>query len=768
MNRAVCSFLLLLCVACIGVRRGTFEGIDLAPGDVFAPDLTPLAEVRRPPGSPIVAVGEEGARLSIVVADDSRFVAAALHLATTIERMTGFRPTVYRELEGQSATNAPAFYVGASASRRFAAPTDHPEAFRVLAADGSFHFLGRSDFAVYDFCERLLGERCYSADESAQADCIVRTHGLALPPVDYSDRPVFEHRVIGPYGRSLWGRMGKSGSSHRGKVVAHAPTHWFADTNLVAALPQIFALTPDGSRAASPLLCYGNPATFDYYTRRIDEQIAGGRDADGIVDTVRKTISVSPWDMAVACECADCRRLIDPAKGLDGSASDLLWGHFAKRLAAWAKEKHPDYLVCILPYINTCAVPNGLDFAAERNVEAMVCTMPGLALFKNTSCRDREERLIRDWAKATGRKALNWHYVCWPAEFTDAPYVFGHLIRDHYSRMREVTAGSFVNTSGDATRFSLSVYVWMRSLWNPDVDVDAIYDGFARRMFGAAAKPMRRLIALQEAGWAREWPNENCHDSNVFGISYPPRTVRKMRSLLADAWEAAAADNLARTRIAWYAAGFARFFRQAEAWEKGVRPEPLPIRHAANPPTIDGILNEEDWQSAAPRAFVSWNDEDETPPVHPTTVRALWTEKGLLLGFMCVESAIAALDPAAPLVEDHNRDTLKVLIAPTGGETGPCHQFLIDCGGRVVSAVDGRDVRPDGVRAAVHFNAADWTAEVFIPFAAFGETAAPHGWKGNLVRWRVGDGETEWTRLSTRGICRDLDRNAFTAFEFTP
>ncbi len=768
MNRAVCAFLLLLCGACIGVRKGAFEGVDLAPGDLHAPDLTPLAEVRHLPDPPIVAVGEEGSRLPIVVADDSRFAAAAMHLADTIERMTGFRPAVYRELAGLAVTNAPAFYVGAAASRQFAAPTNHPEAFRVLAAEGSFHFLGRADYAVYDFCERILGERCYSADPAANADFTVRTHGLALPCVDYSDSPVFDHREVWPYGGTLWGRLGKTGSSHRGKVRAHAPFDWFADTNLVATLPQIFALTPDGSRAATPLLCYGNPATLDYYRKRIDEQIAGGRNAGEIVDTVRKTMCVSPWDIAVACECPDCRRLIDPSKGLDGSASNLLWGHFTKQLAAWAKEKHPDYLVCILPYINTCAVPDGLDFTAEGNVEAMVCTMPGLAMFKNTKCREREEKLIRDWAKVTGRKILNWHYVCWPAEFTDAPYVFGNLIRDHYARMRDVTAGTFVNTSGDKVRFSLSVYVWMRCLWNPDVDVNAIYDGFARRMFGAAAKPMRRLIELQEEGWNREWPDERCLDSNVFGISYPPHTVREMSDALEEAWRLAEGDASVRARISWYASGLARFFRQAAAWEREVRPLPLVVTRTASPPTVDGRIDEAVWRNAVPGDFVPWNDEATEPPRNRTRVRALWTDEGVYFGFDCEESAVAALNPAAPLVEDHNRDTLKVLFDPTGTEDGACYQILLDCGGRIVAEVDGNAWAAAGAKAAVAFEGRRWTAELFVPFAALGADAAKRPWKGNLVRWRVGDGETEWTRLSTRGICRDLDRNAFTTFEFKP
>lgn len=769
-KRLIGVFLISLCVACVGVRTGVFEGADLAPGNPRSPDLTELATLSYLDELPVLVVSTNGVCLPIVVADDDRFVSATFHLAATIERMTGFRPSVLRELQGQCATNAPAIYIGSRASQGagFSVLSPHPEAFRVVCSGGSLHFLGRSDFAVYDFCERILNERIYSDDPEADADLTMQTRGLAVPGLDYSDEPVFEHRIVGFYGRRTWGRMGKVGSSHRGKVVAHAPAHWFADTNLVEQLPEIFALTADGVRAASPQLCYGNPRTLAYYKRRIEDQIAGLRDADGIVDPERRTISISPWDAAVDCRCADCQRLRDSTADVSGTASALLWADFARKVAEWARVAHPDYLVCILPYLDTCCVPKGLDFTDVGNVEAMVCTMPGLALFKNGSCREREEKIIRDWAAVTGRKVLNWHYVCWPAEFTDAPYVFGNLIREHYQRMRDVSAGSFVNTSGDRVRFSLSVYVWMRCLWDPSVDVEAIYDEFARRMFGPAAHPMRRLIALQEKGWSRAWPNESCLDSNVFGISYPPDVTREMRTLLESAWQMAEGDAPSRRRIAWYASGFARFFRQAEALERGIRPTPLVFVRSDCPILVDGERNEPAWSNAPSRDFVSWDDEETSSPKQPTTVRTLWTQDGMFFAFDCQESSVPALDVNAAMVDDHNRETLKLLLAPPGEDGATCLQFLIDLKGRVVASRDGREIPTEGVRAAVRLKEKSWTAEVFVPFAALGLSSPPLGWKGNLIRWRIGDGETEWTRLSTRGICRDLDRNAFTTFEFVP
>ena len=69
--------------------------------------------------------------------------------------------------------------------------------------------------------------------------------------------------------------------------------------------------------------------------------------------------------------------------------------------------------------------------------EAEVCTMPGLALLKNASCKQYEEDLLRGWQKVTDRKVLSWDYECWPKDFPSAPYVFGKTIQPHHTDLKD-------------------------------------------------------------------------------------------------------------------------------------------------------------------------------------------------------------------------------------------------------------------------------------------------------------------------------------------
>ena len=763
---------LLLCSACLTLGHSK----SVYTADLNAPDLTPLTAVRTLSSTPICISAADLSRLTIYTEDSPRTFFAALHLASTLEKMLGAAPKIVRAFS--VVTNAPGFYLGAASPLAAThTPTSHPEAFRVLASttDNSFHFLGRADYAVYDFCERLLGERIYSDDPVANAAFVPHLTGeLILPRVDYTDQPTFDYRTLGSdYMPHAFARLAKVGTSHRGSIHVHQPSRWYRDTNLVARLPQIFALTPDGTRAASPLLCYSNPATLAYYRQRIDEHIAGLRDSGGIVDSQNKTITISPWDTTVACACATCRAAINERLGTDASASSLLWSHFATRLATWARLAHPDYLVLILPYINTCALPPDLDFTTLSNVEATVCTMPGLALLKNPATRAHEENLIHDWARATGRPVINWHYLCWPAEFTDAPYLIGHLIQSHYQAIRRDSAGTFICSSSDRVRFSLDTYLYLRILWNPDINVDAIYDAFCHHMFGPAAAPMRRLITLQEQGWTHPWPNDSCTDENLFTISYPPETIREMRALFNEAWQKSAADEQAQNRILWYAKGFSRFFAQADNFAAGIKPAPLNFTHAdeTNLPRIDGKLDEEIWKTAAPRAFASWNDEATNALPYAATVQTVWATNGLYFAFTCPDSAagLAALNPHAPIVEDPpSRNVLKLVFDPTGTTTGTCYQIILDYGARIQASCDGLTLDPSDIQCATSRTPTAWTAEFFLPVSYLIPGTTP---KGNLSRGRIraeGDGKIEWQRLSTRGICRDLDRNAFTEFEFQP
>ena len=781
--------------------------VDFAPGELRAKDLTELKNVRPCAGEPIVLVDEAGvAKLPVVMPakPDSKTEYAAKLLARIVGEMTGTHPPVVKEGTAKP-VKGPAIFVGDTAAAKaagLAAPADHPEAFRVVTKDGSVYLLGPCGYAAYDWCERQLGARYYWPDRpndnikhrkegtnEVYGLSTIATKGLKVRPVDYDDRPVFGYRIHWPYGGSSYTAFAKEGASHRGGVQVHCP-FWGRDKD-AQKHPGIYAMDAEGKRLPKDLLCYGNPETLEYFKWRLEEELAG-RMKCGFYNPRNKVVTVSQADCSVYCECEHCKKLFRPECGSSGDASPAIWGYFTKRFAKWLKETHPDLKIAILPYHNTCDVPMDpddptkmLDLSPYGNVEAELCTMPGLAMLKNPSCKKYEEGLILAWEKCTGNRVMNWHYSCWPGQFTSAPFVYGETVQRHYKDMERHIVGTFINGEHDRVRFSLSVYVWMKCLWNPNVDVHAVYDEFARRMFGKAAKPMRELIALQEACWNRPWASNTCANRNIHEVSFPPADVAKMRALL-DAADKLVEDGRNRARFEWYKLGFKKFLKESDDIANNAAFPELIVQKAVVPPVIDGKLDDACWKVAPPRTFVNARDLKDTKPPYRTEARVVWDAgRGVVFGFWCEEPATAAMHKG-PVGNTWHNDVVEIFMDCSGEALGNWYQLIVDANGRWRKHVDGLRWEPKDIVAKTFIGDGFWTAEVLVPFdelKGFPDVKLPTtsangvAWQGNLIRWRVGDlylpkaervpGSTNcWSRLNTRGNHYNKDTSAFSDWKF--
>ena len=666
-----------------------------------------------------VAVATADQMLPIVTDEKPENRWAAWFLADTIEEMCARRPPILAGATG-SITNGLFIGVGKDDVGELG-----PEGFRVIARDGAVRFLGRADYAVFDWCERELGMRYYCPD----GKCVEKREEITVRAVDYSDKPIYEHRMIGGGLKENWVRVAKAGSVHRGGVAVHAPHRWFKDEKLKVSHPEIF------ETGETPMLCYGDPKTLEYYKRRIDRHIAGVEDSGGIVNTNRKVVTVSPWDAPIRCTCRYCRTLYGHG-GAKPSASPIVWGWFLPKLANWLKVKHPDYMISFLPYLNYCDVPK--DFGRQTSDgafcgEAEVCTMPGLALLKNASCKQKEEDLLRGWQKVTDRKVLSWDYECWPKDFTSAPYVFGKTIQAHYADMRDFLCGAYVCGSATDPRTELSTYVWMKCLWNPDFDVEAVYDEFARRMFGPAEKSMRKLIALQEECWNRPWEGNVCSYRNIFEISYPPEDVARMKALMVEAYGIALkAGEPFAGRAKRYLSAFETFIAEAEA--NAARSGRKVIRPSTT------------YELGQARSVWATNVWAKTE----VTTRLEGDE--LCIRARCFEPAVTRLDFKHE-VPDFVWGNDRV-------------DFFVD---------DGNGVRmlKRGLRDVVCRDDRSWTVEARVKLSA--QALQEGSVRGNVCRWRVGDvrrpkeervpgSRYEHTRLDTRFTQPDDDPAAFVDF----
>ncbi len=762
------------------------EQVNLNP-----PDMTPSAYVGKGDGKPLQLIVDNKLTMPIVIEKDvaQRTRWGVDFLVESIEEMTGSKPQV---LIGTDDTfNGPAIYVGnldATQKAGFSSAKMGLEEFAVKTKDGSLYLYGRDDvqansfgtaYAVLDFGERILGIRQYF-DPAKGGRSVIKTSKLTLDSLDYGDKPMFGKRYLWPYFPRKDMLNWRIADTNPVLLKVHAPHTWRKDETYVKERPEIFQRNKDGKIGPSPMLCYSNPKTLETYLERIDEELAGKRKSDIMIGNA---VTVSPWDIEVNCYCADCQKLYQPEAGSSGSASKILCS-FVRKLSDALAKKHPQLTVIYLPYLNYCDAPEGVEFPAG-NVEVQLCTMPGLAMLKEPRIKDHEEKLLRCWAAVTSRPVQNWHYICWPAEFTSAPYIFTDAIINHYRDMKDVISGSFVNGAYPEERLLLSAYVWMHTLWNINHDPQAIFDVFAKRMFGPAAEPVRRLISLQEDGWKKQWEIPKVSPKNIFEISYPRETVLSMQKCFQEAYALAGDDKLIQKRLDYYKKGFEEFFGQSEAFANGTAFAPLLILKVGANPVIDGKLDDPEWKKGESMPFVLATIRNQSVK-YPTTVQAVWTPEGVTFGFRMTEPTPDKLFlKEAP--GSWINDNVEIFFDATGKGAGDFYQLLIDARdeGTITLHAAEKNWKPKNIKSHVFVGKDFWSVEVYIPFTEFASlegarlpTTSSSGisWIGNFMRHRNADSqskeiktpgsERELQRLYTRYSNWSADQNAFGPLKF--
>lgn len=750
-----------------------------------ANDLNPARFHPAPDNDPVVLVqnGQPKAKIALLPAEPSRELRrAALDLQAVIEKSTGAKLEI---VAGPAPPPAIVIGNGPLAAAQGLNGSGMPvEGFAIKTAPGYVFIVGNpepldaTEWGVYEFLERFLGVRWYWPDDLGMS--LKPTKDLVIPAVWLSDAPFFRKRTIYPSGgfRVAGARVGvqhrrlRAASSWPVKLRVHAPHGWgalYRDKR-----PEIFQRRADGERDFS-MLCYGHPLTLQTYLEEIETQRQPEAEVDRrqqIVDG--NNITVSPNDMAIACRCQYCQKLWRKDGGQYGSASVVLTT-FVRQLGVAVKRRWPEMTVIFLPYKNYTYAPANMSL--PNNVEIQICGMPGLAQYKEPAINASEQANIDAWRRLSGRAIQNWHYSCWPANQTKAAYLFPYTVQAHYRANRRKTVGSFINgINNHWPRQHLSLYVWLKVLWNPELDVDAVIDEYCRRMYGPAAATMRQLVSGLIDGWEKSrWPDGAFSPRSVYEFSYPRKDVVRLEGMLEQALAQAANDQLATDRLNYYAKPLREFFQQSKDYAEGTGLTTLNVYQVADEPVIDGKLDEPGWKGFEAISLVRAMDRKQKQPNFPTTLKAVWTRRGITFGFHMQEPTPAALrrdigaDSRDAALIWWN-DNVEIFLDVTGKRSGYC-QFIINANGALFDS-QGKNAEwnAPGVKAAAFIGKDYWDLEVYIPYDSFDNALAPGTgveWFGNFTRHRVTDRKNrEYLRLSTTYAGPSNDQNAFGPVRF--
>jgi hypothetical protein len=660
------------------------------------------------------------------------------------------------------------------------------EGFAVKSIPNRVFIVGHDDksqrsngtaWGIYDFLERVAGVRWYWTEQNGGRSTIADPN-LNVSPLWINDAPAFRKREIWPSHLAGLGQLHaalRAGNSWPVEVVVHAPNTWGKIKDYVKNRPEVFQLSKDGKRDDKKMLCYGNKRTLETYLELIEKHFDKGQKVD--LGIIKDSITVSPWDVNVACYCDECRKLWDERGGAFGSASVIL-ETFVAKLAKEVKKRWPDKTIIYLPYMNYTIASGKVKF--PDNVEVQLCGMPGVALYKEPIINKQFQGNIDKWKELTRRKVQTWDYSCWPEDKTNATYHYPGVLKKYYQNNRHKIIGTFINGVTDHwPRSNWSLYCWMKLLWNPDFDIDAAADEFCKRMFGPAASPMRELLTLQINQWEQSrFSNGTLSAEGVYKKAFPKAVVDKMKALLAEAHKLGDSDPLIKKRLEYYETPFAAFYKEYDFVIEGKGMTPLIVKKTGEMPIIDGKLDDKVWQNAPKASFHTYNPKtkEQGKAKFPTTIQALWNTDGIMLGFYMKEPNPKALKKDKQNRDDGGlywQDCVDFYIDTTGSNSGQWYQFMITAGGALYDS-KRNDVTwtCDGLKFKSYVGNDFWSMEVFIHHksldAEVKTSATGLKWYGQFCRNRMSDGKGGYENQKLNAHQPGFNRNTgdFTELRF--
>jgi formylglycine-generating enzyme required for sulfatase activity len=416
-------------------------------------------------------------------------------------------------------------------------PYPQPQGRNALASDATA-------WAVADFLERFAGVRWYWRAESGGRS-IPRIPSLAIPPVHYRDQPVFHMRqhsrtvnpllalafeghnngdqmplpfapgVFRDYSSKTAPDGDKPGGYHdqgtcymfaiQQPLMRHGSSldfqpgltqgQWggFAmsrEEKDPLYREAVFALKEDGTRDKHRN-CYSAPETLDAYVATLKRYWDSGKRV-GYTHNIIADSSCTVYVPRHRCCCERCRETT--AKG--GEA--LLMCLFAQRLCEAVKERWPDKKVVMEPFEKEC--PKGMKFPDNLVVASVYPEGYSLGRVMHPSYGSKFDETLRAWGAVQ-----MWTGAFGPSDWTYGPVQYPHLVQDFYLRKRPFIRGCYLTTYNARiwVTSAPTFYVWMRVLWNPELDVDATLDEMCRRLFGPAAATAREFMRLQCDRWEK-------------------------------------------------------------------------------------------------------------------------------------------------------------------------------------------------------------------------------------------------------------------------
>ena len=643
---------------------------------------------------------------------------------------------------------------------------------------------------VYEFLERFGGVRFYFPGEMGTV--VPRKADWKTGSIDIADRPDSQYRrtycvnvkalgvsnkLITP-GNMKEADLKRLAAMRIRESTLHIPNcHGLRGLQLVKRYaktkPEFFALRADGTRHdgsrvirkddADGQLCFTNDELKEIVYEDAKAYFTGkAATTRNISQWSRNFFSgpffnIMPNDALYPCRCAKCvkvRRDKDPkatAAEKKQATSDHIWKFKADIARRLQKEGIPGYCT-MMAYSSHKPIPS---FDLCSNIVVMLA-MTGPWKECNPAQAQGIE-LLKAWQKKLNAKTYLWTYTTKIGN--GLPYVpcfTPRSVGSFFKKTAPYSFGAFLEAELDFWIFnSMNFYVFGKTLWNTDTDVDALMKEHFQLMYGPAAKEMEEFYNTIERHWVKDIM-ANIRETPVgpqavlpsqfdlWNKIYGPAEIKRIEALFDRAEKVSAKDTMANKRVKFMRKelwgpvlrGMKQFHKQnndRSAWNVYLNPVTSPV-------TIDGKLNEAAWKKAETIWMIPV--KGDVAEVH-TRVKLLSDKDYFYFGFENDEPFTDKMLCAPRKRDEINmwRDNLVEIFISDSHTSKIMYQFMLSSRGGIVDLRKSPGYLDTKWNCAMEYKAGVvpgkmWVAEVKIPRKAMPEIKG-NNFVINFTRGRV-------------------------------
>jgi len=459
------------------------------------------------------------------------------------------------------------------------APPSEPEAIRIREVDGAVYLLGEIAppgavhnkdpldrgvmHAVETFAERVLGYRFLFSTLDPKEPPGTFELGTVIPQLErlevpaglaIDEAPAFQHRAPSSRPRNL---VGLRAGSAPGFYANHSYDMGWWGATFGKSDPGMFipkdadekgqekdpadgAVEAMQSQPNLAWLDFTNPRVLEVRLAQLEKEFSGGRGAGFYYRPNQRYVIEEPPDSAApAVRYNDrARALFDPRHHAWGNFSNI-WFDYLARMAPEVERRFPGRRIATLAYMRHYGVPT---VEVPEPIDVMLCLMRTSMGNKEPEVFARNLADVKAWSAKLGgdrSRLFLWEYGCWPAFWVSTPAFCPHAMQRWLKEVRPHVAGVFFEMYDPNEYYFLMRRIWMRLLWDPDLDVDAEIDDLCRHFYGPAGATMAEFHKALAAGYEKPWTNPDrvwdqyYLDNDLYFLqSFPPAETDRLAALM--------------------------------------------------------------------------------------------------------------------------------------------------------------------------------------------------------------------------------------------